>query len=105
MQERDITLDDVECMWPWGDDFCEAIDYKNYSCKEDLIGYFDAMKALRTWLDAQNGKSLGPSRKWVRFLEEISRYEEIKRRRVKGGNPRLLSFGYHQPADQLGSKD
>ena len=55
-----LTMDDVGCMWLWGDDFCETIDYKNYSRKEDLIGYFDAMRELREWLNAISGKSLGP---------------------------------------------
>ena len=60
LRERGITIDDVGCLWLWGDDFCESVDYKNYVRKEDLIGYFDAMKALRAWLDAINGQSLGP---------------------------------------------
>src|SRR5215203_1932061 len=60
LKEGEITTDDVGCLWLWGDDFCESVDYKNYVRKEDLIGYFDAMKELRAWLNAINGQSLGP---------------------------------------------
>jgi hypothetical protein len=63
LRERGITMDDVGCLWLWGDDFCETVDYKNYMRKEDLIGYFDAAKELRTWLDSINGESLGPPSK------------------------------------------
>jgi hypothetical protein len=32
-------------------------DFKNYPRKEDLIGCFDAMNELHTWLGAENSKS------------------------------------------------
>ena len=79
LQERGITLDDVGCMWS----FKETIDYQNYSRKEDLIGYFDATKELREWLELINGKSLGPPSLRPGFQKESDRRdEEIKRRRV-----------------------
>jgi hypothetical protein len=84
LQERGITMDDVGCLWLWGDDFCESTDFRNYSRKEDLIGYHHAMKALREWLDAINGQSLGPPSERPGFQEEVRRYREIKGRRVKG---------------------
>jgi hypothetical protein len=80
LRERDITIDDVGCMWLLGDDFCETIDYKNYSRREDLIGYFDAMKELREWLDAHSGKTLGPPNLRPGFQRHVRRYEEIKQR-------------------------
>jgi hypothetical protein len=60
LQERGITLNDVGCIWLWGDDFCETIDYKNYSRQEDLIGFHEARRDFQDWLDSINGKSLGP---------------------------------------------
>jgi hypothetical protein len=80
LQERGITLGDVGYMWLWGDDFCESVDYKNYSRKEDLIGYFDAMKELREWLAAHSGKTLGPPSLRPGFQESVRRYKEIKQR-------------------------
>lgn len=80
LQERSIRLDDVGYMWLWGDDFCESIDFKNYSRREDLIGYFDAMKELREWLNAHSGKTLGPPSLRPGFQESIRRHEEIKKR-------------------------
>ena len=65
-------------------DFCKDIDYQNYSRKEDLIGYFDAMKELREWLESINGKSLDPPSERPGFLDEIRRYETIERRCVNG---------------------
>ena len=82
LRERGITMDDVGCLWLWGDDFCESVDYKNYVRKEDLIGYHHAMKELREWLDSINGKSLGAPSLRPGFQEEVRRHEEIKRRRV-----------------------
>jgi hypothetical protein len=79
-QGRRISTDDVGYRSLWGDDFCESVDYKNYARKEDLTGYFDATKELRTWLDAPNGQSLGPPRLHPDFQESVRRHEEIKRR-------------------------
>ena len=84
LQERGITLNDVGYMSLWGSDFCEDIDFKNYSRKEDLIGYHEATKELREWLESINGKSLGPPSERPGFEEEIRRYEEIGRRRGNG---------------------
>jgi hypothetical protein len=83
LRERGITLDDVGYLWLWGADCCETVDYKSYAHNEDLIGYFDAAKELRTWLDSINGQSLGPPSERPGFQEEIRRYEEIETRRVK----------------------
>jgi hypothetical protein len=80
LQERGITLDDVGCLWLWGDDFCETIDYKNYARKEDLIGYIDAMQELRAWLDAINGESLGPPSERPGWAQAESDYHEAMRR-------------------------
>ncbi|HEX2243371.1 MAG TPA: hypothetical protein VHK27_08990 [Gammaproteobacteria bacterium] len=82
LQERGITLDDVGYMWLWGDDFCESVDYKNYVQKEDLIGYHEAMKELREWLDAINGQTLGPPNLRLAYEESRRRHEEIMSRRV-----------------------
>jgi hypothetical protein len=46
----------------WGGDFCETIDYKNYSRGEDLIGYHEASRDLQAWLEAPSGRSLIMSR-------------------------------------------
>jgi hypothetical protein len=76
LRERGITIDDVGCIWLWGADCCEAVDYKNYGRKEDLIGYFEAMQALRAWLDAINGQSLGPPSERPGWAQEQRDYHE-----------------------------
>ncbi|HKF94399.1 MAG TPA: hypothetical protein VKB96_07310 [Gammaproteobacteria bacterium] len=82
LRERGITLDDVGYLWLWGADCCETVDYKSYAHNEDLIGYFDVMKELRTWLDSINGQSLGSPSEQPGFQDETRRYEEIETRRV-----------------------
>jgi hypothetical protein len=42
----------------WGGDFCETIDYKNYSRGEGLIGYHEASRDLQAWLETPSGRSL-----------------------------------------------
>src|SRR5215212_8842784 len=70
LRQRGITTDDIECMWLWGNNFCESADFKNYGRKENLIGYQEATRELRIWLDAQNGDSLGPPSLRSGFKEE-----------------------------------
>ena len=60
-------------MFRWSNDSFEAIDFKKYARKEDLIGYHEAKRDFQDWLDAQNGKSLGSPSLWPGFLEEIRR--------------------------------
>jgi hypothetical protein len=88
LRERGITLDDVGYLWLWGADCCGTVDYKNYVRKEDLIGYFDAAKKLRTWLDSINGKSLGPPSERPGFQGSVRRREEIR-----GACRRVRAYG------------
>src|SRR5215217_7122201 len=56
LRAHGITLDAVGCLWLWGDDCCESIDFKHYARQEDLIGYCEAIKARRAWWDAPTDK-------------------------------------------------
>jgi hypothetical protein len=77
---RAITLEAVGCLWLWGANGCESLDSKHYARKEDLIGYFEARRAFQAYLDAENGKSLGPPSERPGWQQAKRHYHEALRR-------------------------